>query len=126
MIEKKIEIPLYYQTLHIVVTEDAEKDQKQIKRIFNAGFERFEFAGYAESQGKLHLIVLNKKHMLDDFIDPISVITHESFHITNFIMKRIGILPDVNNDEAQAYLLSWIVEEVSKVFFKGYEKKRKS
>jgi hypothetical protein len=28
----------------------------------------------------------------------------------------LGINPDVNNDEAQAYLLSWIVEEVYKTF----------
>jgi hypothetical protein len=39
-------------------------------------------------------------------------IAHEAFHVSSFIMKRVGINPDVNNDEAQAYLLSWIVEQV--------------
>jgi hypothetical protein len=33
-------------------------------------------------------------------------------------MKRIGIHPDINNDEAQAYLLSWVTEQVYKEFKK--------
>jgi len=59
--------------------------------------------------------VLNKKYLTDEPFT-IGTISHEAFHITSFIMKRIGIKPDVNNDEAQAYLLSWIVEQVYKQF----------
>jgi hypothetical protein len=33
-------------------------------------------------------------------------------------MKRVGIKADVNNDEAQAYLLSWIIEQTYKLFKK--------
>ena len=115
MIHKRVEIPLYHQHLQIIICDDAEKEIDQINKKYPSNIDRFEFAGYAEGKGKYNLIMLNKKYLTDEaFV--ISTIAHEAFHITSFIMKRVGIHPDVNNDEAQAYLLSWIVEQVYKQF----------
>jgi len=116
MLYKRINMPIYHQILHIAICDDAEKEINEVRKKFYANVDKFEFAGYAEAEGKHHLILLNKKHLRYDQPFAISTIAHEAFHITNFVMKRVGIKPDVNNDEAQAYLLSWIVEEVYKQY----------
>ena len=112
----KIKVPLYHQYLYVIISDDVEKEIDKIQKIFNINTERFDFSGYSESiGGKFNAVVLNKKYLREDNF-AIGTIAHESLHVTNFIMKRIGIHPDVNNDEAQAYLLSWVVEQVYKQF----------
>jgi hypothetical protein len=115
MIHKSIEVPLYHQRIQIIVCDDAEKEIDQINKKYPSNIDKFEFSGYAEGSGKYNLIVLNKKYLTDEPF-AISTIAHESLHVTSFIMKRVGMHPDVDNDEAQAYLLSWIVEQVYKEF----------
>ena len=115
MIYKRISIPLYHQTLHIAICNDVEKEIAEVNKKFYVNTDRYDFSAYAEATGQHHLILLNKKNLTDE-IFAISTIAHEALHITSFIMKRVGIKPDVNNDEAQAYLLSWIVGQVYKQF----------
>jgi hypothetical protein len=115
MIHKSVEVPLYHQRLQIIICDDAEKEIDEINKKYPSTISRFEFSGHAEGYGKYNLIVLNKKYLQDESY-VIGTIAHEAFHITSFIMKRVGMNPDVNNDEAQAYLLSWIVEQVYKQF----------
>ena len=114
----KVKVPLYFQYLYVIVSDDVEKEIDAIRKIFNISIDRFEFAGYSESYGKFNVVVLNKKYLKDENF-AIGTIAHESLHITSFIMKRVGIHPDVNNDEAQAYLLSFVVEQVYKEFKKS-------
>jgi hypothetical protein len=114
----KSKVPLYFQYLYVIVSEDVEKEIDQIRKVFNINTDRFDFAGYSECIDKFNVVVLNKKYLKDENF-AIGTIAHESFHITSFIMKRVGIHPDVNNDESQAYLLSWVVEEVYKEFKKS-------
>ena len=113
----KVKVPLYYQYLYIIVSDDVEKEIDQIRKIFNINIDRFDFAGYSEGINKFNAVVLNKKYLKDTNF-AVGTIAHESFHVTSFIMKRIGIHPDINNDEAQAYLLSWVTEQVYKEFKK--------
>lgn len=40
------------------------------------------------------------------------VIAHECLHATNMIMDVVGIEADLDNDEAQAYLLGYLVETI--------------
>jgi hypothetical protein len=115
MIHKSFKVPLYHQFLQIIICEDVEKEVNEINKKFYINTDTFNFSGYAESTGKYNLILLNKKYLTDEAF-AISTIAHEAFHVTNFISKRVGIKPDVNNDEAQAYLLSWIVEKVYEQF----------
>lgn len=110
---KRINIPIYNQVLHIIISEDVESEIKDINKKFYCEFDNYDFAGYAIGINKHNLLLINNKNIPTEAFK-ISVISHESFHISNFISKRIGINPDVNNDEPQAYLLSWIVEETIK------------
>ena len=51
------------------------------------------------------------------------VIAHESTHVKNIIFKDIGQFPDLDNDEAEAYLMEWIVETVTNFYYNEDNKK---
>lgn len=117
MIHKSIKVPLYHQRLQIIICDDVEKEIEEVNKKFPTSCDRFDFSGYAEAIDNYHLVLLNKKYLKEESF-AISTISHEALHITSFILKRVGIKPDVENDEAQAYLLSWIVEKVYQEFKK--------
>lgn len=43
------------------------------------------------------------------------IIVHECKHIINFIYQAKDIYPDRNNDEAECYLLEFVVNKVTKI-----------
>lgn len=47
-----------------------------------------------------------------------SSITHESEHIKNAIWRYIGYEPRRDNDEVDAYLLTYIYNKITDVFYK--------
>ena len=40
-------------------------------------------------------------------------VAHEAVHIKNRIFEHAGILHDPKNDEPEAYLLGWIVKQIT-------------
>lgn len=110
--------------MHLIISDDVEKDINKInnKLRFYKGepFDEYDFAAISTSVGKNHVVILNCKYLTDK-VFTLGTISHDAFHLSNFICRRVGIKPDVNNDEAQAYLLSWLVEEIYKQYLK-YEK----
>jgi len=82
--------------------------------------------GFDVKVGKIYAgmsqVVEPQKHtafMLIAFNTPFQMTTHgtiahEALHATNRILYHVGVDPDHNNDEAQAYLLSYIVDEIYK------------
>lgn len=61
-----------------------------------------------------HLIRINTKELDSYFLTLESVIAHEAFHATTFVMKACGIVFSNKSDEAFAYLLGYIVGEIHK------------
>lgn len=59
---------------------------------------------------------INKGHIAVLFNGKCSIntIVHESVHVVNYIYEYIGVKLDVVNDEHQAYLTSWVVDEIVK------------
>lgn len=53
-----------------------------------------------------------------------SLSAHECVHATNFIFRSHGQKLDIKNDEAQAYMMSHLMEMV-RVSYKAYNKKKK-
>ena len=43
-----------------------------------------------------------------------SLIAHESVHLVNHLFEDWGIKLDLDNDEPQAYLTGWFVEQIDK------------
>ena len=64
---------------------------------------------YKKDQG--FYILLNFKHHKKIYH---GTIAHESVHIAHFIMTYSGLVKSLNNDEAEAYLVGWITDQVYK------------
>lgn len=98
-----IEVPLYYQSLQIVVAPNLQLALNEMDIKEDAeDFESFLIPGR-------HKILLLIKPTA-----PSSVIAHESVHIVNQIFKSAHIQLDIDNDEPQAYLMGWVVEQITK------------
>lgn len=46
------------------------------------------------------------------------IVCHEAIHIKNILFEYIGYKLDTNNDEAEAYLTEYIVQEIEKCYKK--------
>jgi len=88
-----IKIPLYFEKLTIKVVDELDKP---------------EYAAYVSFFPDR--MVLN----ITPDATP-GVIAHEAVHIANYVFKQCCILPDLDNDEPQAYLIGWIVEQIAGV-----------
>lgn len=59
------------------------------------------------------------------FISPncsLSLIVHEAVHIKNLIFLNISHTQDPRNDEPEAYLMGWIVDQIEEVYIKSANK----
>jgi hypothetical protein len=101
---KKVKIPIYFGTLVIIFTDSIEEAATQYDLKLKED-EHDAFAWEDEKTDEYIVAIKNNKF---------SVIAHETVHIVNYIFKRRGIILDVNNDEPQAYLTGWIVNEIYK------------
>ena len=53
----------------------------------------------------------------------LSTLSHESLHIVNMIWKSIDYTPQRDNDEVSAYLLTYVLEQLTKVLNKHLTQK---
>ena len=118
MIATSFVVPIYCSRLHIAFSADVIKDKDALnKRFPDIIYDKSDFCAIADSRGNHLLVVFNMKNIKNE-ADLIETIAHESVHLTSYLFKRKGIIPDVNNDEPQAYLLGWFVGEIYKVYLK--------
>lgn len=89
---KTIQIPLYYERLRIVVTKKLDKP---------------EYAAYVEFKRRGPVLHITPKATA-------GIIAHEAVHIVNYVFKQADIQLDIENDEPYAYLLGWVVEQITK------------
>jgi hypothetical protein len=106
--QKSIKIPIYKGYLVLIFTNSIEKLNRRLPGINETNIYAhtylYQYRGYEAA-----FIVLNFNH--PEAITN-GVISHESFHASNFIMANRNIDPDLNNDEPQAYLIAWITDQV--------------
>lgn len=102
---KKIQIPIYSCTLTIILAEDWNAINKKHR--------------YDLSENDSACFYAHDHNYTVAFIGLPSVrtIAHESMHLVNqlFIDKHIKV--DLDNDEPQAYLMGWTVEQIHKFFY---------
>jgi hypothetical protein len=104
MRKKTIAIPIYFGKLTIIITNDF----KEVDEIYNTRIdENLYDAVVFEIKDKDEYIVVIKKVEW-------SIIAHEVVHLVNAIFLKCGIELDRQNDEPQAYLTGWIVNEIDK------------
>lgn len=112
---EKINIPIYEHDVLISVDETDDELYEQVKHSFKS---RDEFdnswINFESSNARTichdrdgYCIIRFKKEPLKH-----SLIAHEAFHATHFILDRVGIRLSDDSDEAFAYLLGYIIENI--------------
>ena len=111
MITKKtIKVPLYPCKLQVVIFDDKHEVEyfgEYLDDITNG------FCDYFKD-GFIRISVKSDSG--------VGAISHESHHAKSYVWKHIDYKPQADNDEVDAYLLSWIVKQVTKLYYKHKEK----
>lgn len=103
----KHQVPLYFQSMHIVVTENFKESMGKLKLKYNENFNIDDHEAFVTDQNdKIYVFLRSKASM--------SIIAHEAVHIVNYVFKQAHISLDLDNDEPQAYLMGWVVDKIVK------------
>ena len=106
--------PLYPGMLILIESKNTPKlrklipDMSEDDDLFCQTFQG-EYKGY-RSFG----IVINSKRNYPDKCEPIThgIVAHEALHVVHSILSTIGFELDDNSQEAYAYLIEWVVDEI--------------
>jgi len=108
---KSLNIPLYRGKFIVVITKSPAKIKKYIPDFDDENiYAHSYYANYKKKQG--FYIILNFKSQFGKVNH--GTIAHEAVHTAHFIMKSRGIIEGFDNDEAEAYLVEWITDQVYK------------
>lgn len=121
MKKKTIKIPIFFGEFMILLDQDPE-DWKNVNGIYQHRMnwdrpadkqdEAFVFDYKQNGYSKYVVCFKNKPKS--------SVIAHESVHLVNKLFKDRGLQLDIENDETQAYLTGWFVEQIDNFFKTNY------
>lgn len=109
--QKKIKIPIFNYKLTIIIYDD----WSEVSHLFDDGPEP---KAITYNQYGASLVAVNIKYG--------GSIVHEAEHVKNSIWEFIGYTPQSNNDEVDAYLLTYIYEKITDVYYKHDSSKKLS
>lgn len=113
MKSKKIKVPIYDAVLYVHIVS-SNKDRKKLESKYNltdtVGYDGFAFPYQDKNGFYSYHIALSKKCS--------NLIAHECYHFVMYLSKDYGLKLDFNNDEPQAFLMGWAVEQCYKVLEK--------
>jgi len=99
----KFKIPIYYDTLCVIKTNNLKKVAKKFGMHFKP-CAAFVFKIQKKSGRTIYYAAF-------DYTNP-HVIAHETVHLVNLIFKDRGVYLDLENDEPQAYLTGWVFNKI--------------
>jgi hypothetical protein len=104
MKEKTINIPIYFGKLTIILTDYWSK----VNLLYNTKIDSqlYDAVVFEIKDNDEYIVAIKKVEW--------SIIAHEVVHIVNAIFLKCGIELDRHNDEPQAYLTGWIINEIDK------------
>ncbi len=106
---KTLDIPIYRGKLVYIISNDVERLKINIPKFSdNEIYAHTYFREYCGKQG--FYIILNFSSKYRNILH--GTIAHECLHATNFILRDRGLELSVEGDEAQAYLLDYIVDKL--------------
>lgn len=95
-----------------------ESDDILFKKLKSGGIEDHELTVCEMSNtNRARTIIFQSNQTLIRFKTPLrhGIIAHEAFHATAYILERVGMKLEIEvSDEAYAYLLNYIVDEIYK------------
>jgi hypothetical protein len=125
MVTQGLDVNPYGRRLHIIITGDFIKDYPVINKKYHQNLDESDnVLGMSQMRGQHHMIIINvDKHRkafkgINIECEIADTIAHEADHLCNQLFKSIGATVDVNNDESHAYLLGWIVKQITKSYLK--------
>ena len=101
--QKKLTIPIFNFKLTILIFDKWE----EVEHLFDGGPEPNAIT--QEVYGAA-LVAVNAKRG--------SSIAHEAIHVKNSIWRFIGYTPQRDNDEVDAYVVTYIYNKITEVFYK--------
>lgn len=104
-----IHIPIFNSTIKMYVG-NRKKIENKYDLDCTKNYEAFVFR--VNESKKYDYIVWFSKGLKSD------VLVHESNHLCNMILKDIGHIQDLDNDEVQSYLLQFIYKEIKNKYKK--------
>jgi hypothetical protein len=129
IVAQSLNVPIYRLRFHIIITGDFTKDYPEINKTYHQRLTEEEATlGMSQRRGGHILIIINvgkhRKvfkgiHIECGIADTIS---HESVHACNQLFESIGTKLDRKNDEPQAYLVGWFVNQITRNYLKFKEK----
>jgi hypothetical protein len=110
MIKKNIIVPIYGNKVIFLATDNV----KNIPKYLDFSYDNvYAHTIIAYEKGEEIFIILNQKENLS-----VGVLAHEVIHAANFIFYSRGIKLDIENDEAYAYLVEYLMDKLSKFYKK--------
>lgn len=110
MKSKKIKVPIYDAVLYVHIIS-SERDRGNLQSKYNLtdtfAYDGFAFTHQNENGSYSYHIALSKKCS--------NLIAHECYHFVMFLSRDYGLKLDFENDEPQAFLMGWVVEQCYKV-----------
>lgn len=111
----KRDIPIYYGYFRVIICKDFTKAVKKFNidtdGINVENFGSFVYTEIETGKNPTHTIVLKRDIKPD-------LIAHEAVHLTNSVFIATCMQLDRHNDEPQAYLTGWFVNEIYKALGK--------
>ena len=115
MVIREVTIPIYFGTLVMIFTDELERLNSVYKT--NIKEEDYEAVVFTEvNKSNKFVVAIKQKNW--------SVIAHEAIHVVNSIFLSCNILLDRDNDEPQAYLMGWVIQQIDD-FLQEVEFKKK-
>lgn len=110
-ISYKLKIPIYNCELVYMVTNDFIESARQLKEELTLDSNENIGLTFKLNNDCLKYVIMVKPRYADDW----SIIAHEALHAVNYILSDRGIEATMANDEAQAYLLAYIINQIQKI-----------
>lgn len=115
---KKIIIPIYDKSVHICIADNVKKANKVIKKKeLNEKFEDGDLSakaivslGFEDENKNYGAIVVFTPEGLTH-----GTIAHETYHITNALLKSTGLKRCDASEEAYSYLQEYLVKEITTI-----------
>lgn len=111
--KKVVRVPIYYGNFIIIFSNDPQKVENAVhcKKGSINDLYAFTFHGFIHGGLDAWAVCFNFWAQT-----PVSLgaIAHEITHVGNRILLAREVIPDWQNDEAEAYLKGWLAEEVEK------------
>lgn len=108
MDRRKIKIPIYFGDLIIISVKNWDEINKRFGTKAEKDMQAIVFKDDKDGFSR-YVVAFSKK-------PDAAVIAHEATHIVNHIFIDRMMSLDPYNDEPQAYLTGWVVEQIDKFF----------